>query len=158
MSKVDQYAEIFEMLLLARKTLKYPSIRFTTEEGIKVALSLATKGYIAVKLDGEYQGKIPNKDSDLIFYPKNEEKLKKEIEVFASFPKYQTVLHGQRTGTCCFCGRPLVEKASVYYGYGPICAENFGLPHELSEAQIKQSKEEIQLAGLDLSGLDDPEF
>lgn len=152
-SRIDQYAEIFEMLLLARKTLKYPSIRFTSAEGTKVAFTLASKGYIAVKLDSVYQGKIVSKDSDLIFYPKGEEALKKEIETFASFPKCNTKLHGQKYGSCCFCGRELIEKASVFYGYGPICAENFGLPHDLSEEQIKKNKEEVELAGLD-----DPDF
>lgn len=150
-SRIDQYAEIFEMLLLARRTLKYPSIRFSSAGGTKVALSLASKGYIAVKLDGEYCGKIVDKDSDLIFYPKGEEALKKEIETFASFPKYNTKLHGQKYGSCCFCGRELIEKASVFYGYGPICAENFGLPHDLPSTPSK-TEEEI------LSALDDSDF
>lgn len=152
-SRIDQYAEIFEMLLLARKTLKYPSIRFFTTNGTKVALTLAAKGYIAIKLDGEYMGKIVSPDTDMVFYLQHASEMKKEIETFASFPKYNTKLHGQKYGSCCFCGRELIEKASVFYGYGPICAENFGLPHDLSEEQIKKSKEEAELAGLD-----DPDF
>ena len=150
-SRIDQYAEIFEMLLLARRSFGYPSIRFTSAEGTKVALSLASKGYIAVGLDGEYCGKIVDKDSDLIFYFGGEEALKKEIETFASFPKYNAKLHGQKYGSCCFCGRELIEKASVFYGYGPICAENFGLPHDLPST-LPQTEEEI------LSALDDPDF
>lgn len=29
---------------------------------------------------------------------------------------------------CCFCGRPLNNPRSVRRGYGPICAQNVGLP------------------------------
>ena len=154
MSKTtDQYAEIFEMLLLARTHIKYPSIRFVSTSGTKVSFTLACKGYIAIKLDSIYQGKIIDKDTPMVFYPKNAEELKKEIEVFASFPKYNTKIHGQQFGTCCFCGRELTEKASIFYGYGPICADNFGLPHELSENDIKKSKEDTEFAALD-----DPDF
>lgn len=135
-NKIDQYAELFELFHTASKKLKYPRISFSFSS-TKITLSLAGKGYIAVKLDGEYQGKIVDKDSDLIFYPKDKPELKKAIETFASFPKYQAVAYGQKYNSCCFCGRELIEKASVYYGYGPICAENFGLPHSIPvEAEI----------------------
>jgi Family of unknown function (DUF6011) len=36
--------------------------------------------------------------------------------------------HGERTGICTFCGRKLTDPRSVLAGYGPICAEKFGLP------------------------------
>lgn len=36
--------------------------------------------------------------------------------------------HGVATGVCCCCGRPLSDKRSREVGYGPICAEKFGLP------------------------------
>jgi hypothetical protein len=35
--------------------------------------------------------------------------------------------HGVATGQCCFCNRPLSTKESRSAGYGPICAEKFGL-------------------------------
>jgi hypothetical protein len=37
-------------------------------------------------------------------------------------------LNGQLTGSCCFCSRELETKESVGAGYGPVCAEKFGLP------------------------------
>lgn len=37
-------------------------------------------------------------------------------------------LHGQRTGRCCFCRKPLITNESVTMGYGPVCADNWGLP------------------------------
>jgi hypothetical protein len=142
MSKIDQYAELFDMFHKAAQALKYPKITFVSTNGSKVQVYLAAKGYIAIKVDGEYQGKIMNKDSDLIFYPCQAD-LRTEIENFCSFPAYQSKIYGQRYNHCCFCGRELVESTSVSLGYGPICAENFGLPHHIPSV---------------LSALDDPDF
>jgi hypothetical protein len=39
--------------------------------------------------------------------------------------------YGKLTGNCCFCNTPLGEgddQTSVEWGYGPVCAKNFGLP------------------------------
>ena len=36
--------------------------------------------------------------------------------------------YGHKTGNCSFCGRHLETKESVHVGYGPICAEKYGLP------------------------------
>jgi len=38
-------------------------------------------------------------------------------------------LYGRKTGACCFCGRELTREDSIGAGYGPICAEKWGLPH-----------------------------
>lgn len=35
---------------------------------------------------------------------------------------------GQLYGVCIFCGRTLTDEASIEAGYGPVCAENHGLP------------------------------
>lgn len=36
---------------------------------------------------------------------------------------------GHQFGMCVFCGRTLTDEDSVEVGYGPVCAENNGLPH-----------------------------
>lgn len=35
---------------------------------------------------------------------------------------------GQLYGTCCYCWRELTDERSIEAGYGPVCAENRGLP------------------------------
>lgn len=48
----------------------------------------------------------------------------------ASDPVKAAKDYGHSTGTCCFCARPLTDDKSgrsVEMGYGPICAERFGL-------------------------------
>ena len=37
--------------------------------------------------------------------------------------------YGRRTGNCCFCATEITHESSTTVGYGPICAERFGLPH-----------------------------
>lgn len=37
-------------------------------------------------------------------------------------------VHGHKHGWCCFCGRELETDASLTVGYGPICADRYGLP------------------------------
>jgi hypothetical protein len=36
--------------------------------------------------------------------------------------------YGQRVGNCSFCSLPLEDGRSVHVGYGPVCAEKWGLP------------------------------
>lgn len=36
--------------------------------------------------------------------------------------------YGHMTGVCCFCGIRLTDERSTEVGYGPICADHYGLP------------------------------
>ena len=47
---------------------------------------------------------------------------------FATNPAKVASLYGKHTGHCCFCARTLTDARSVSVGYGPICADKFGLP------------------------------
>lgn len=38
------------------------------------------------------------------------------------------VVNGKKFTFCCFCGTELTSKESLFTGYGPICAINWGLP------------------------------
>lgn len=53
-----------------------------------------------------------------------------EIAILLMFEHEPLVVaanYGRETGCCCFCARQLTDKRSVTAGYGPICAEKFGL-------------------------------
>lgn len=41
-------------------------------------------------------------------------------------PIAAATLHGQKTGTCCCCGRELTAEESINKMIGPICAEKYG--------------------------------
>ena len=46
---------------------------------------------------------------------------------FAADPAGVAAAYGQRTGSCCFCGRELTDARSTDVGYGPVCADKYGL-------------------------------
>lgn len=50
--------------------------------------------------------------------------------------------YGCITGQCCFCGRTLTRHESIVAGYGPICAERYGLtpPYEFVSDDIEQAE------------------
>lgn len=49
------------------------------------------------------------------------------LRIFVEDPSKAGRVLGQRQKWCCFCGIKLTSTDSLYYGYGPICAGNFGL-------------------------------
>lgn len=42
-------------------------------------------------------------------------------------PEGTAAAYGHLTGACCFCRRALSDERSVSVGYGPVCADHFGL-------------------------------
>jgi hypothetical protein len=49
--------------------------------------------------------------------------------------------YGRKTGDCSFCRRELTHGVSIALSYGPICAENWGMPHNYNDRSvIKESK------------------
>lgn len=50
------------------------------------------------------------------------------LRLFAADPVGQAAKHGHLTGRCCFCNRKLEDERSTAVGYGPICADHYGLP------------------------------
>lgn len=52
------------------------------------------------------------------------------LKGIATDPIAAAVESGRVTGCCCFCSRTLTDAGSVEHGYGPTCAEKYGLPWE----------------------------
>ena len=50
------------------------------------------------------------------------------IKSYASDPLGKAKEYAAATGNCSFCGLELTDPRSVEVGYGPICADKFGLP------------------------------
>lgn len=51
------------------------------------------------------------------------------LAAFALEPAAVAAAMGKATGHCVFCSRKLTAEDSVGVGYGPICAEKWGLPY-----------------------------
>lgn len=50
------------------------------------------------------------------------------LRIFNKDPIAYATDYGRKTGHCCFCGHILETAESISVGYGPICAEHYGLP------------------------------
>lgn len=51
-----------------------------------------------------------------------------QLRRFAANPVEVAAEHGRLTGRCCFCNHALEDERSTSVGYGPVCAEHYGLP------------------------------
>lgn len=126
-----RYTQLFTLFNRAAETLRYPAINFVSKNGDKIRIYRATKGYIAIKFNGEYVGKLPAADKNIILYDSplfKHNELMSELEAFMEQPISESSLHGKEYGRCCFCNRELDNEGSIFHGYGPICAEKWGLP------------------------------
>lgn len=50
------------------------------------------------------------------------------VDAFARDPVAFASNYGHVTRRCCFCNLVIRSKPSLVVGYGPVCAQNFGLP------------------------------
>ena len=60
------------------------------------------------------------------------------LRAFAEEPLRLAKIYGDRTGNCCFCGLFLTTAESVGSGYGPICADKWGLPWSDSQGALRE--------------------
>lgn len=97
--------------------------------------------------DRPYLGKV---SPDGRFYPSRE----CAVDVQARISKIgadvvgSAKAHGAQHGNCCFCGRSLTTDASVSNGYGPDCADNYGLPWSV-RPEFKAAKAALKQANLE---------
>lgn len=129
--EVIDLTRITAMFDTAAQHLKRPFVCFLVEgQEFKISPAPATgknPGALYIKRAGEYQGKIDRtggfsaaRDADTGILG--------ALKAFAQNPAAAALAYGQATGNCCFCARELTDPRSVTAGYGPICADHFGLP------------------------------
>jgi len=76
--------------------------------------------------ENKFYGRI---DVDGKFYPTRHagKDVVNLVSEFAANPEEVAGRYGRLTGGCCFCAHPLKDNRSLSVGYGPICADRFGL-------------------------------
>lgn len=74
-----------------------------------------------------------------------EDEVKQRIAEVGSDVVGSAKAHGAQHGNCCFCSRDLTTDESVSNGYGPICADRYGLPWVVRE-EFKQAKADLKQA------------
>ena len=65
------------------------------------------------------------------------------LKAFAADPAGVAAAHGQVTHACCFCNKTLTDPRSRTVGYGPDCADNFGLPWGAVDDTLNLSDDEM---------------
>lgn len=125
------FTKITEMFDKAAESLKAPRVQFSSTSGEflvrRAKPDSRNPGHLYVVFGGDYVGKIaPNGR----FWPTREcpKAVEQALVEFNKNPQQVAAAYGQSTGNCCFCARELTDPRSVEVGYGPICADRFGLP------------------------------
>jgi len=125
-------SKIVLMFGLAGEHLKHPSI---TLDGIRLSVAgerAKYPGSINVTSPGSFENRtwFGRITLDGTFEGSREASpaVVETLKALAADPAGKAALHGRQTGCCCFCNRELTDARSVEVGYGPICADRYGLP------------------------------
>jgi hypothetical protein len=135
----------------AKKHLKHPKITLTLK-GSPITLAMAgaaSKAPGSINVMGE--GKYPDREWFGRISPAGEwspsraldgdatkrEALLKLLTEFAQSPAEVAKNHGALTGNCSFCNLALTDPRSVAAGFGPVCADHYGLTAEWKAAANK---------------------
>lgn len=119
------------------KGIKHPKIGFTLDEGtLVIALAGAgsrAPGSIAVTSKGSfenrtYYGRIHTDGRWEAARGGAPAWVLVALTELAANPAGYGAAYGRRSGNCCFCSRDITTKESLHVGYGPICADKYGLP------------------------------
>ena len=117
--------------------IEFPRVQMETHDGITVVLHRAgdrsrVAGQVSVCGEGKfatraYYGKV-TREGEWVRSSDCTDSIEALVREIANDPAKIGGFIGRRTGVCCFCRRSLESAASVKVGYGPICADRFGLP------------------------------
>lgn len=99
-----------------------------------IYVQLADKYYGKVTRDGRFE--VPN-------YVTRCEELERRVAEVGENPSEAGRVHGHKLRWCMFCARELKTVDSLYYGYGPVCADKWGL--EWGEAANRIEEEKVTL-------------
>lgn len=154
---VVDLTRIVELFKTASTNLRKPYM-LVTEGDWKLRLSLAGKsskyaGQVYVHTAGPYEDRLwlgrvdpatktfsPSRDLSTGGQTSVDE-IECILVALAADPTGTATRYGRTVGHCCFCSRQLNDPRSVTVGYGPICADHFGLPWgEVVEVQDFKSE------------------
>lgn len=145
------------MLQFAKQHLKFPKVRLLTpkargwlEEGERPTREWMKAHTLRLGIAGpksKYAGQVNVTDDypygSNVWYgridkdgnwtqPRRELQMMDEVaealNEFAKDPQQAASAYGRLMGHCCFCNRTLTDDRSIEVGYGPNCAEYYGLP------------------------------
>lgn len=139
--QVGNFSGVYALFEKAKVKLKFPKI-YMEVESVPVVISMAGErakvpGVINVAGEGEYMNRkwygSVSKDgtwSRGFKTYEDQEKVESLLRALSRNPAKAAKEYGTLTGRCCFCGKHLKDEHSTAAGFGPVCADNFGLTKE----------------------------
>lgn len=115
--------------------LKFPKARFLAPGGGDLRLNISGEtsrvpGSIQVVVRDEWVGRV-HPDGEVYGQAlSGNTQLLDALRVIAADPAAAAKAYGALMCVCSFCGTGLTDEGSVEVGYGPVCAKNWGLPHQ----------------------------
>jgi hypothetical protein len=111
---------------------KSPKVYFTDDSVGEIRLTVSKGGQYPGTIQiadrqGNWYGRIM-KDGE-VHCKRGSDNVIAAVSTFVSDPHAAVVKYGRKTGNCSFCARELTDAESVKRGYGPVCADNYGLPY-----------------------------
>lgn len=145
----------------ATETLKYPAINYKNEkvQGGNIHIYRAgsnskTPGWLLITNGAKYPSGIVFGSIDLKGHGKFRKDIRPEVKTIvlkvASDPVGTAKVTGIKYSNCCFCKLELTNPISLHHGYGPICAEKWGLPWQGEVSQEEKEKERKEITLIDL--------
>jgi hypothetical protein len=143
---------IVALLDKASARLRYPKLWLDTDD-VRIRLSVAGPnsryaGDVMVTDGGPFgnnvwYGRI-TRDGKFVGSRAATQEIMDTLVSLAADPTSFARLYGQRTGSCCFCGRELSTNESLHVGYGPVCADKWGLPWGDVPTTVEERAEEVR--------------
>ena len=142
-AKVESVAPLYALLERAASHLKRPGFRVLVNGHEPARLRIAAKGPNAGSLElvgdwldtqwGPRLEKFGVLTRDGAWTPGPAARgdapaYLEAVRRFTADPEGAARRYGRLTGSCCFCARTLTDARSITVGYGPVCAEHYGLP------------------------------
>lgn len=143
---VGAFVGVVNLLKQAAQHLKHPKIALTLN-GLPIFLSVSgnaskTPGFVQIVGEGSYPnrpwyGRVspggswePSKSVDNATLTA----LGQLLTDLGNDPAKVAAEHGKLTGKCCFCNSSLTDPKSTAVGFGPVCAEHYGLKQKWHDA------------------------
>lgn len=159
--EIGDFEGVYNMLLEAQAHLKFPSLRFIrSQDGFEFDFKMYLSGpkskvpgqvnivqMLKTPVDGKdnrWLGRVSMggrwetylAENDLLFNVTAGVLMDMAIDAVAAIEAY-----GKMSGRCAFCNSELTDHRSLAVGYGPVCADHYGLKEKWNAVAAKVAPE-----------------
>jgi len=138
--KLDLSGIVAFLKAAQERGLKFPKLRVLDADGrTELRLHLTTMGSapgsVSVKHEGVWVGMV-RPDGEVRGQLAGNQDRQRVLVGVAADPDKAAKSYAAVMNRCCFCGKDLTDDGSVEAGYGPVCAEKWGLEHHRKGTKV----------------------